>query len=160
MNKTYTEAEIRHKLATDERWVRRALIRLYERQTQQEQSAESTQNHNCKGFAPCDAKWFSRLAVFVTKYPSKQLTPNQLALVWRPFKNQPAISKYAGQLMKVMAEDARMRNLVKPFVPTTKPTCTRCGEEMPGCKCERKALDVKFEQMMEERAFMQEMMYS
>jgi len=154
--KTYTEAEIRHKLATDERWVRRALIRLYERQTQSEQSAESTQNHNCKGFAPCDAKWFSRLAVFVTKYPKKQLTPKQLALVWRPFKNQPAITKYAGQLMKVMAEDAA----VKPTVAQMNSACIRCGEEQPMCKCERKAMDVEHERLMEEKAFMSEMMYS
>jgi hypothetical protein len=30
---TYTEEAIRQKLANDERWVRLALIRLYERQT-------------------------------------------------------------------------------------------------------------------------------
>ena len=102
----YTEEQIREKLATDEKWVRRALVRLLERQTQFEKTAQTTAVNNAKGFQPCDAKWFTRIAQFVTKYPNNVLSEKQLKIVRRPWRGQPAICKYAGQLLQVMKEDA------------------------------------------------------
>lgn len=113
--KQYTEAEIRIKLATDEQWVRRALIRLLERQTASEQVQETTRNRNGRGFTPADAKWLTRMAEFVKKNPSKPLSVKQLAMCGiaapgyigyvKLYKGEPCIIKYAGQLLKVIEED-------------------------------------------------------
>ncbi len=115
--KQYTEAEIRENLATKEAWVRRALIRLYERQTEFEQTAEHTQNYNLRGFMPCDATMFTRFAKYIQKHPERALSPKQLAYCGmrsekfegriRMWRGQPAICKYAKQLLKVIEEDRK-----------------------------------------------------
>jgi hypothetical protein len=156
VNTTYTQEQIRYKLATDERWVRRALIRLYERQTRQEQAAESTHNCNFRGFQPGDARWFSRIAQFCLKYPNRALSEKQLKVVRRPWRGSPAICKYAGQLMQIMQEDAANKCVVeapKPIVTQ----CGVCGEHKPGCGCERKADVVILEQWQEMRAALSSM---
>ena len=112
----WTEEALRAKLATDERFVRRALLRLYERQTSYEQSSDTTRNLNQRGFAPCDAFMFSRFAKWCLMNPTRTLSPKQLAYCGvrvngfagrvRMWRGAPAIAKYAGQLIKVMEEDA------------------------------------------------------
>lgn len=156
MEKTtqYTEAYIRQQLATNEKWVRRALIRLYERQTLDERSTERTHNHNRRGFQPCDAKWFSRFAKYLLKYPTARLSEKQLAIVRKPWRDEPAICKYAGQLMQIMQEDAAKKAVTgmsaagqnalraEQVTVVTQPetnVCGHCGEERPGCRCEMKA---------------------
>lgn len=161
-NKTQiTESYVRQQLATNPKWVRRALIRLYERQTAAEQSTESTRNNNMRGFQPCDAKWFTRLAQFCIKYPNKQLSPKQLKLAWRPWRGEPAIAKYAGQLMQVISEDAARSAPAPqaPAVPAAKVTvasenaCSVCGEDRdPICRCEYKAMYARQEAKMERAA--------
>lgn len=162
----YTEDFIRHKLATDERWVRRALIRLYQRQTQDEQISKQTRNHNQRGFQPGDALWFSRLAEFVIKFPDRPLSEKQLKLVWKPWRGQPSITKYAGQILRIMQEDAARKQVQQPApqpVQTVKQPvqqfadCERCGEELPTCRCAYKAAYAEQEQMQEARAFMYEL---
>ena len=143
---TYTADMIRMKLATDERWVRRALVRLYERQTLAEQGSESTHNHNQRGFQPCDARWFSKLAKTVMANPHKVLSFKQLAILRRPWRGAPAICKYANQIMDIMAEDAAAKANVAPAPvqvaakPVTAPAktqnnCHICGTELPHCDC-------------------------
>jgi hypothetical protein len=117
MSKTYTEAEIRENLSTNPKWVERALIRLYERQTADEQRSEHTVNLNFKGFQPVDAKLFSSFAKQILKGYS--LSPKQLACCGvktpalpagyrlRFWRGAPAIAKYAKQLLKVIEEDAK-----------------------------------------------------
>lgn len=117
MSKRYTEAEIRAKLASDSKWVERALLRLYERQTTTEQNAEQTINHNLMGFQPCDARMFTSFAKWIKM--GRKLSPKQLAytgciepgynstLRRRMWRNEPAIAKYARQLLIVMEEDAK-----------------------------------------------------
>ena len=115
-------------LATDERWVRRALIRLYQRQTASEQASEQTHNHNLQGFQPCDARWFSRLAQYATRFPDRPLSAKQLAIARRPWRGEPAICKYARQLMAIAAADAEAK---QPTAPARKfSDCERCGEEL------------------------------
>lgn len=145
----YTEDVIRHKLATDERWVRRALIRLYQRQTQEEKQVHQTRNHNLRGFQPTDARWFSRLAEFVIKNPNKPLSEKQLLVVWRPWRDQPAICKYARQILKIIQEDGN-NNIVKTPVNN----CKHCGENLPGCRCAYKAAYAQQEARMERVAYM------
>jgi hypothetical protein len=159
----YTEDFIRHKLATDERWVRRALVRLYQRQTQDEQASHQTRNHNLRGFQPADALWFSRLAEFVIKYPNKPLSDKQLKMVWRPWRGQPAIAKYAGQILRIMQEDAAAKAKVTPVAPAAPPAprafsnCERCGEELPTCRCVYKAAYAEQEAQQEQQAFMHDL---
>ena len=114
--KTYTEAEIRRNLETNTAWVKRALVRLYERQTEYEQRSEHTVNLNMRGFQPCDARMFTSFAKQVLK--GYNLSPKQLAycgirdarmpnLRLRYWKGAPAICKYAKQLLTVIEEDRK-----------------------------------------------------
>ncbi len=162
----YTEDIIRHKLATDERWVRRALIRLYQRQTQDEQVSKQTRNHNQKGFQPGDALWFSRLAEFAIRFPNKTLSEKQLKLVWKPWRGQPSICKYSGQILRIMQEDAARKQVQQPAAqPVQKVAqstrqfadCERCGEELPTCRCASKVAHAEQEQEQEACAFMHEL---
>lgn len=155
----YTESFIRHKLATDERWVRRALIRLYQRQTQDEQVSKQTRNHNLRGFQPADALWFSRLAEFAIKFPNKPLSEKQLKMAWRPWRDQPAICKYAGQILRIIQEDAAAKATKATPAPVQKrfADCERCGEELPTCRCVCKAAYAEQEAEQERRAFMYEL---
>jgi len=112
----WTEEALRAKLSTDERFVRRALVRLYERQTASEQASDQTRNLNGRGFTPADAFMFTRFAKYVLQFPTRTLSPKQLAYCGvrtegftgrvRMWRGAPAIAKYAGQLLKVMEEDA------------------------------------------------------
>lgn len=112
----WTEEALRTKLSTDERFVRRALVRLYERQTMDEQRSETTRNYNLRGFQPCDAFMFTRFAKWVMSNPTRELTPKQLAYCGvrtpgftgrvRMWRGAPAMAKYAKQLLTVMEEDA------------------------------------------------------
>ena len=148
----HTEQHFRKMLATDERWVRRALIRLYQRQTASEQASEQTHNHNLQGFQPCDARWFSRLAQYATRFPDRPLSAKQLAIARRPWRGEPAICKYSKQLMAIAAADAQAK---QPAAPARKfSDCERCGEELPECRCKRKADYATWEADQERKAFM------
>ncbi len=59
---TYTETEIREKLATDKRWAIRGLLRLYSFQTETEKRFETTAQHNGRGFGAADAPFLTSLA--------------------------------------------------------------------------------------------------
>jgi hypothetical protein len=154
---TYTEEAIRQKLANDERWVRRALIRLYERQTADEKMDERTKVHNKRGFQPTDAKWFSKLAEFVKRNPGKPMSEKQLKIVWKPWRNEPAICKYAGQIMKIIQEDVEAKMAKSAVVSAQRKRfsdCEICGEELPTCRCAYKIAYANYELQMEQRAFL------
>lgn len=116
MKQEWTETQIREKLATNEKWVRHALLRLYERQTDVEQSTDTTRNLNLRGFMPCDAFMFTRFAKWLMANPTRTLSPKQLAycgvatpghdLRIRMWRGQPAICKYSKQMLKVIEEKA------------------------------------------------------
>jgi hypothetical protein len=120
MKATITEADIRRNLETNPKWVERALIRLFERQTSYERAAERTHNLNMRGFQPCDAFMFSRFAKYLTERPGRSLSPKQLAycgvrdsrmpnLRLRMWRGAPAICKYAKQLLDIIEEDAKTK---------------------------------------------------
>lgn len=155
-----SEIELRTKLATDERWVRRALIRLLERQTSFEQQAQTTSVNNLMGFQSCDAKWFTRVAQFAVKYPDKVLSEKQLKIVRRSWRGQPAICKYAGQLLQVIKEDTVKCGNTKTEEASAKAsmvsahTCSYCGCELPKCDCYWNKEFAKQEAEQERMAFM------
>lgn len=88
------KAYIANKLQTDNAWLRRAVVAIYERQTIDEQSTESTNHHNGRGFTGADASFLSSIAkVIIEKRHS--LTEKQLNCT------RKKMMKYTGQLVKI-----------------------------------------------------------
>jgi len=97
---TLTKEDIITLLMTNDKAVERAVVVLFERQTQSEQSSESTHVHNGEGFTPFDAHIMSGMAKWVLR--GRPLTPKQLAFLRRGTRKFPSrIGKYAGQLLKI-----------------------------------------------------------
>jgi hypothetical protein len=93
------KAAIQKLLATNDRAVDRALIRIYERQTQDEKSAETTNHSNGRGFTGADAPFLTRLAKSCLRYNG--LTEKQRYYVRRK------IAKYWRQLVEVAEANGR-----------------------------------------------------
>lgn len=91
MNKTTTINYLKFKLATDASWGLRGLIRIYERQTEDEKASGTTNNLNSIGFSGADAEILSSFAVQYMKW--NRLSPKQMAIV---HKKMP---RYARQLL-------------------------------------------------------------
>lgn len=88
-----TKTFIKKMLGTDPDWAKKALIRIYERQTDSEQAAEATHDNNSVGFTGIDGKILTSFAKFLQK--TKFLTPKQMNIV---FKKMP---KYWNQILEV-----------------------------------------------------------
>lgn len=86
----WKKEDILHLIDTDDRAVMRALYRIYQNQTADEQRTQDTKHTNGVGFSAFDAKTLSDIAQRMIRYGS--LTPNQVTFVRR------RIRKYAGQL--------------------------------------------------------------
>jgi hypothetical protein len=88
---------IKHMLATDQQWQRKALVAMYNRQTQQERNSEITIIHNEIGFTGADAELLTSFA--------KQL----LSRGFLSFKQQALLSKkipkYWGQIYDLSDKD-------------------------------------------------------
>lgn len=107
--KTSKVSLIKEKLKTDDRWIGRALLTIYDHQTEDEQRTESTSEHNGVGFTGIDgdiltsfAKRVERLGGRSAAYDltkpfclSSYLTPAQEATL----RNK--IGKYANQLLRI-----------------------------------------------------------
>lgn len=92
----------RTKLATDNNWATRGLVRIYQNQTPCEQSASITQEHNGIGFTGADAPILTSLA---KQYQQRQwLSEKQMAIV---FKKMP---KYARQLFE-LADKTKLKKV-------------------------------------------------
>lgn len=86
-------------LATNDKAVGRALLRLMQNQTSDEQVAEDVKYRNFKGFRPCHARMGTSMAKFFRD--KGYLSPKQAAY-WRvrDKKGNMRIGIYAGQLLK------------------------------------------------------------
>ena len=91
----YTVEEIKVKLATSQPWIERGIIRLFERQTTDEQEAEVTTHKNAMGFSSFDAEILSSFAKQLMSRPDRHLTPKQAALAAKK------LPKYAKQLWTI-----------------------------------------------------------
>lgn len=65
--KTLTVEFIKEKIQTNDKWLYRALVRLFENQTLEEQSTENTSINNGIGFNSVDAGILSSFAKFYIK---------------------------------------------------------------------------------------------
>ncbi len=93
MKTTWTKAEIKEKLETDDKWVTRGIAAIFEKQTYSEQQSDSTNENNGVGFTGVDAKILSSFAKFYNR--KGYLSPKQLVY------GRKKIKKYAGQLAKI-----------------------------------------------------------
>lgn len=89
-----TQAQIKSflkkKLSTDEAWALRALVKIHEFQTMDEQASGVTREANSVGFSGCDAEFLTSLT---RQYLTRgSLSPKQVGFV---FKKMP---RYWGQI--------------------------------------------------------------
>lgn len=99
------EAKIRNflkqKLSTDSVWATKALLRIFERQTVEEQNSETTMHDNNVGFTGADAPFLSSLA---KQYKSKgYLSPRQMQLLFI------RIPKYWKQIWSISDKDTILK---------------------------------------------------
>lgn len=100
MTKIYTKADIANLLMNNDKAIARALVALNNRQTTQEQSAQTTIVSNGRGFTGADARIGTSMAEFYTKFG--RLSEKQIQYWRKPnAKGTPRIVKYAGQLAEV-----------------------------------------------------------
>jgi hypothetical protein len=86
-------AFLREKLTSDIRWTERALLRIFENQTADEQEKDSVAKHNLIGFTTYDAAFLSNVAKR-TVCRGYQMSEKQAKYVML------AMGKYARQLFK------------------------------------------------------------
>lgn len=93
MDKKWTKEEIAAKLATDDKWLIRGMLAIYERQTEDEKCSETTKEQNGVGFNGIDATIMSD---FVKQWNTAGwLSTRQKALI------RKKMAKYAGQLTRI-----------------------------------------------------------
>lgn len=90
---------IRTEMRKNFRWVRRALVVLYQRQTEDEQHATRTKHDNDRGFNQPDARRGSELA-------RKAMTPVLFA-PHEVLEARKLVWKYAGQLARIANAKAK-----------------------------------------------------
>lgn len=101
---------IKSKLATDKNWALRALVRVYECQTANEQIAETTNENNGVGFTGADAEFLTSLA---KQYQLRAtLSDKQMIHV---FKKMP---KYWKQVSIFIGEE-KLKNIVTDSLTPT-----------------------------------------
>lgn len=98
-----TIEEIKQRLAKSPRWVRRALVVLFERQTPDEQAGEHTGELNGRGFSKFDAPALSGLAKRVLRGDELSFSDIQFAA--------QRLMKYAAQLQRIAQERAIQETL-------------------------------------------------
>jgi hypothetical protein len=91
--KHWTRKEIEDGLRTDDKWLIRGLLALYERQTTTEQRVEETKEKNFRGFSAADAPKLTGIAKFYLR--RKFISSRQKDLV------RARIMKYAAQLAQI-----------------------------------------------------------
>ena len=91
--KVWTAGEIKANLQVSKKWVERAVVAIYNKQTEDEKVTEATKKSNGVGYNQVDAKFMSSLAEGIKKYGG--LTPKQLVHA------RKKIIKYGGQLNRI-----------------------------------------------------------
>ena len=91
-----TKEFIKEKLRSDNRWLCRGILAIYNKQTYEEQNAEATLKDNGVGFNGVDAYILSSFAKQLKQ--GKALSSKQLVIA---SKKMP---KYAGQLLQIAKE--------------------------------------------------------
>lgn len=104
ITKTLIKLFLKNKLATNEAWALRAMVRVYGLQTMTEQCTDSTNEINGVGFSGPDAAFLTSLTKQYERRGS--LSPKQMAFV---FKKMP---RYWSQVSTFIGED-KLKKLVE-----------------------------------------------
>lgn len=91
-----TKLFIKEKLLTDNRWLYRGILAIYEKQTYEEKNAGNTIIDNGIGFNGADA--------FILSSFAKQLNQGRILSVKQLAIARKRMPKYAGQLLKIAKE--------------------------------------------------------
>ena len=91
--KIWTKEEILSGIQTNNKWVERGVVAIYNKQTEDEKMTESTNKKNGIGYSGCDAHLMSYYAKWILS--GKSLSGKHLE------KARKKISKYANQLTKI-----------------------------------------------------------
>ena len=93
LDKVWTIEEIKELIATNSQFVGRCLIKLFERQTAEEQNSDITIHRNGMGFSAYDADILSSMAKQFQRYG--KLTDKQLYVA------RKKLQKYIKQLVRI-----------------------------------------------------------
>jgi hypothetical protein len=104
ITKTQIKEFVKRKLSTDITWATRALIKIYEFQTQDEQKMQGTIYNNGVGFTGTDGRILTSFAKQFKKYG--RLSDNQIKIV---FKKMP---KYWIQVVKI-SDKEKLNSLIQ-----------------------------------------------
>lgn len=97
----YTKEQVKFNIATDQKWLERAIQVIYLRQTMDERRAGETKHSNGIGFTGADAKYLSYLARWLDS--GKFLSGAHLA------KARKLMPKYAGQILEIITNKQKQR---------------------------------------------------
>jgi hypothetical protein len=98
---------IRHNIASDDRWLLRAIIRIYENQTNEEKSRESTDDDNGIGFTGLDAKILSSFAKQIIRHQNDPQAKYPVPLSHKQMSiARKKMGKYSGQLLRIVRAKA------------------------------------------------------
>lgn len=120
---------VKNQLSTNRAWALKGLVRIYERQTADEQRSETTSHENGMGFTGTDAQFLTSLA---KQYQQRgSLSDKQMVFV---FKKMP---KYAGQLVSI-SDEKKLAAMVEaiPDAPKIYYSKKQYVREKFGSKCE------------------------
>lgn len=94
-NKVWTKEEITNNIDTNDKWLYRGILALYDKQTEDEKQESTTRYANKKGFDAVNAKFFSSLSEQLLRNPARGLSERQKAVARR------LIKKYCTQLTMI-----------------------------------------------------------
>lgn len=97
INKKQTLTFVRAMLRTNRNWTQRAIVRLHERQTADEQASGMTKDDNGIGFSGIDAKILSSFAQQIED--GRTLSPNQMRIAIK------RVPRYARQIATLIPAD-------------------------------------------------------
>lgn len=104
VTKKQIEVFVKNKLHTDDNWAKRALVVVFNNQTESEQMAECTVEHNNVGFTGPDAELLSSFAKQLKKYGG--LSPKQMLFLKR------LMPKYHAQVIAASKVSGKLDMLV------------------------------------------------
>jgi hypothetical protein len=108
---SWTKEQILYCLETDDRWVERALVMLFNRQTEIEQRVNETFDDNDRGLQRADVWKFSAFAKRIIA--GGHLTHEELSYCRRPWCRGRVpvvtIGKYRGQILDMIESAARRK---------------------------------------------------
>ena len=150
--KTWNKKNIQELLDKSDKAVIRALLTIYDFQTNDEKASHTTRLHNNVGFSAYDADFLSDLAENLNSGKYRTLTPKQLAVCRNKMK------RYWRQLVEVANANEQRKAADIPQEPQVveskaeSPQMTALEEEL-----ERKAAFAEEEKLGEQEAFERKM---